>query len=127
MVCSFTGIRIQGTVYLFLNNWLAVGILPPEYPNMPEDLPFRRTDYIELVDWTGRIIREDKKGHIEKDIPPILQRLNIEPQHWHYLTIQFESPFKSLVDSAYEMRQACEQPGQQWAQGIRECERLFSS
>ena len=93
---------------------------------MPEGLPFRLTDYLELVDWTGRIIREDKKGHIAKDIPPILQRINIDPQHWHYLTTQFESPFKNLVGAVHEMRQACEQLGQQWAQGIKECERLFS-
>ena len=94
--------------------------------NMPEGLPFRITDYLELVDWTGRIIREDKKGHIAKDIPPILQRLTIDPQHWHYLTTQFESPFKNLVGAVHEMRQACERLGQQWAQGIKECERLFS-
>ena len=31
---------------------------------MPEGLPFRLTDYLELVDWTGRILREDKRGAI---------------------------------------------------------------
>lgn len=24
--------------------------------------PFRWNDYLELVDWSGRILREDKKG-----------------------------------------------------------------
>jgi hypothetical protein len=29
--------------------------------DMPSGLPFRLTDYLELVDWTGRILRNDKK------------------------------------------------------------------
>ena len=95
--------------------------------DMPEGLPFRLTDYLELVDWTGRIIREDKKGHISKNIPPILDRLNIEPQHWQYLTTQFESQFKNIVGSAHNIRHVCKQLGQKWAQGITQSEKLFSS
>ena len=41
------------------------GLLPfAGYPrqDMPKGLPFRLTDYLELVDWTGRILREDKRG-----------------------------------------------------------------
>jgi len=43
--------------------------------DMPAGLPFSLNDYLELVDWTGRQIREDKRGHIDSDTPPILQRL----------------------------------------------------
>ena len=32
--------------------------------NMPDGLPFRLADYLELVDWTGRQIREDKRGQL---------------------------------------------------------------
>jgi hypothetical protein len=28
--------------------------------DMPNGLPFRLTDYLELVDWTSRILRDDK-------------------------------------------------------------------
>ena len=95
--------------------------------NMSEGLPFRLTDYLELVDWTGRIIRSDKKGNINNNIPPILERLNIDTQQWHYLTTQFESQFKNIVGTAYHMRHVCKQLGQQWAQGITRSEKLFSS
>ena len=47
--------------------------------------------YLELVDWTGRIIRNDKQGHISNDLPPILQRLHISPEQWHLNTTQFEA------------------------------------
>jgi hypothetical protein len=60
------------------------GLIPfAGYPrqDMPKSLPFRLTNYLELVDWTGRILREDKRGAIDADLPPILERLNIEPKH----------------------------------------------
>ena len=47
------------------------------YPreNMPKGLPFRLTDYIELVDWTGRILREDKRGAISEQTPPVFHQI----------------------------------------------------
>jgi hypothetical protein len=45
--------------------------------DMPKGLPFRLTDYLELVDWTGRILRDDKRGGILESTPQILQQLNI--------------------------------------------------
>jgi len=99
------------------------------YPReaMPEGLPFRLSDYIELVDWSGRILREDKRGYIPEHIPPILQRLNIDARHWLYLTKNFESPFKNLVGAACHVRSACAELGKRWTHGIRQCETLFSS
>lgn len=47
---------------------------------MPKGLPFRLKDYLELGDWTERILREDKRGSIPMNTPPILQRLKFEPQ-----------------------------------------------
>ena len=43
----------------------------------------RLIDYIELVDWTGRIIRDDKRGAINETAPPILQR----PVSYTHLTL----------------------------------------
>jgi hypothetical protein len=43
------------------------------------------------VDWTGRIIRNDKRSHIGKSLPPILERLGITPEQWQLTTTQFES------------------------------------
>ena len=94
--------------------------------NMPEGLPFPLQDYLELVDWSGRCLRENKRGVIDDQLPPILERLQIDPQHWQYLNRNFESRFKSLVGAAHSIRRACEQLGKHWAQGIRDCERYLS-
>lgn len=93
--------------------------------DMPEGLPFRLQDYIELVDWTGRILRDDKRGYIESTIPPILARLELETKNWLYLAQHFESPFKHLVGTAFNIRKACIDFGKSWAHGVRQCEELF--
>ena len=97
------------------------------YPrkNLPSGLAFRLTDYIELVDWTGRILRDDKRGYIDNNIPPILQRLNIQQDNWLYLCQHFESPFKGLVGSAFRLKQACEKMGYQRTPGALSCAMYF--
>ncbi len=40
-----------------------------------EGLPYGARDYLEFVDWAGRAIQNDKKGHIPLDTPRIFHRL----------------------------------------------------
>ena len=49
---------------------------------LSDGIPFTRQDYFELVDWTGRTLREGKRGAIDGRLPPILQRLGIQPKNW---------------------------------------------
>jgi hypothetical protein len=51
---------------------------------------FNFEEYLALVDWTGRIIRSDKRGHIDNAIPSILDRLQITADQWRINTTQFE-------------------------------------
>ena len=45
-------------------------------------LPFTKADYFNLVEETGRVIREDKRGFIPSEVPPIISRLGINPDDW---------------------------------------------
>ena len=87
--------------------------LHPFVGNLRQDMPagviFNLVDYLELVDWTGRQIREDKVGAIPTEAKPILQRLSISPEHWVYLCTHFESRFKGLVGSIHSLENACRQ------------------
>ena len=47
-------------------------------------------DYLELVDWTGRMIRNDKRGFFDDNLPPILTRIQISPDQWRINTTLFE-------------------------------------
>ena len=73
----------------------------------PRGLIFNLLDYIELVDWTGRIIRDDKRGAITETAPPILQRLNISTQHWIEQSTSFEQRFKGIAGSAQSIEALC--------------------
>jgi hypothetical protein len=43
-------------------------------------LIFSLPDSLELTDWAGRAIREDKSGAISRELAPILVWLNIDPE-----------------------------------------------
>ena len=59
------------------------------------DLPTTFPEYLELVDWTGRIIREDKRGYIPSDLPPILTRIKIPISKYLANIKHFKPPKKS--------------------------------
>jgi len=94
---------------------------------MPDGLPFYLADYLDLVNWTGRAVRDDKRGAIAEDLPPILERIGITPAAWLQLTKDFETTFCTWIGQAEHVERACERNGQRWARGIRACRRLFPS
>ena len=102
--------------------WRFVGI-PRQ--DMPDGLPFRLVDYLELIDWTGRQIREGKRGAIDDGLPGILKRLDIDGEHWLYMTQHFESSFKTLVGAVHSLKKACKELGYQRMPGRSSCEVLF--
>ena len=55
---------------------------------------FSLNDYLELVDHTGRAIRDDKRGAISNNLPPILQRLGIDHSIWLENATQFEKSYR---------------------------------
>ena len=79
-----------------INNIKPAQLMPFAYPDTIDQqtsLPFNLIDYLELVDWTGRIIREDKRGHIKQTTPPILERLAVDNKDWLFTSSQFENIF----------------------------------
>lgn len=90
------------------------------------ELPFSFVEYLRLVNWTGGIIREDKRGAIFSSTPLLLDRLGFEPRHWFFVTTQFESKLKGLVGCVFKMRQAAEKLGYLRTPGLGICKAIFS-
>src|SRR5699024_7340104 len=91
-----------------------------------QHIPFAFPDYVQLVDWTGRAVRDDKRGAIDMDLPPILQRLGMTPRGWLTACCHIENRFGRAIGSPTKIATFCERIGQRWIQGIRQCRRLYS-
>ncbi len=68
----------------------AQNVAPPLHPfanhlntDPAQGMPYTLLDYVELVDWTARIVRADKKGVIASHTPLILQRLGFSAAEFH--------------------------------------------
>jgi len=92
---------------------------------MPQGLPFHLHDYVQLVDITGRPIREDKRGFNDNNLPPILERLNIASREWLLLTTQFESKLKSLARCMEKLMLAATALGLQRRPAYANCEAIL--
>ncbi|WP_461534765.1 transposase [Spongorhabdus nitratireducens] len=88
-------------------------------------LPYTLYDYFDLVDWSGRAVRLDKRGSISSDMPPILTRLGINPDEW-VQTMGRGNRFYRAAGRVIAMKACALNSGQQWMQGMEVCRRLFS-
>jgi|SRR5690554_374728 len=94
--------------------------------NRPEHIPFDLMEYIQLVDWTGRAVRENKRGAISEALPSILDRLGIAPDEWLKTCCRIERHYGRAIGPVAKITELCDKLGQQWLQGIRHCRRLYA-
>ncbi|RJG35191.1 transposase, partial [Motilimonas pumila] len=87
-------------------------------------LPFYLEEYFDLVDWTGRAIRDDKKGHIPKHRPKLLDALGIAEESWVYLVKDFSRCFGCAAGSWEHLTQHCARSGHYWSKGHHACDKL---
>jgi len=62
-------------------------------PNRPGWHPVVLIDYLDLIDWAGRILRSDKRGAIPAKARTILESLSINDEAWLESVSQFEYRF----------------------------------
>ena len=86
--------------------------------HMPKCIPYSLKDGCELVDITGRAIRNDKEGHIGHQNQPILQRLGLSDEQWLTLTTEFEKHFCYAAEAEMMINQCKEHTGHQRIQGM---------
>ncbi|GHB13786.1 hypothetical protein GCM10007107_28400 [Shewanella indica] len=79
-----------------------------ECSNQPSGIAFGLKDYLELVDDTGRCIRNDKRGAIGEKSAKLLTRLNIPHENWLKLTTEFGRLFLGPVGTLQELSCYCE-------------------
>ena len=88
-------------------------------------IPFGLEDYLALVDWSGRVIRDDKRGAIDARLPPIVQRLGIDPGARELAMQPRGNVFGGALGRLDLLRLHAQTLGQSWVRGLRRAERLY--
>jgi hypothetical protein len=81
-------------------------------------LPIRMDEYLELVDWTGRQLRDGKRGAIQKDAPPVLRSLDLTGQRWAMRVNAIGSGYWRVVGEAHDLIAVARRIGQRWIKGL---------
>ncbi|MBU2714277.1 hypothetical protein KCG35_24830, partial [Zooshikella sp. WH53] len=89
-------------------------------------IPFSLKDYLQLVDWLGRVIRDDKRSAISEQQPPILERLNINKDELLAYVSRKEKRFIDVVGTENSIQQAVTQWQRKFIKGIKLAKQLFS-
>lgn len=74
--------------------------------------------YLELLHRTGRILREDKPSAISANLPPMLQRLHIQPERWLRNCKHLKQDFRHVIGPITRLEQLCEKLNQRWLHGL---------
>ncbi len=72
---------------------------------MPDGLPFRLQDYIELVELSGRHLQPNKQGKIDDSASPILNQVGLAQSDWNEMVTGIETSFKSSISFEKFIRQ----------------------
>ncbi len=88
-------------------------------------IAFKLSDYLELVDTTGRILREDKKGAIPESVSPILHRLNLSSKGWMNLVRNLEGNFFTGIGHESILAQFRSQHRKRGPRGIRAAKQCY--
>ena len=81
-------------------------------------IPFELNEYLALVDWSGRAIRQNKRGAIAENIPPILFRLGIDDKDWLNHIRYFERQFPTVAGSIDKLKVLAEQTSRRWIKSM---------
>jgi REP element-mobilizing transposase RayT len=89
---------------------------------------FTTHDYLQLVDWAGRAVRDDKRGAMASELPPILFRLGLEPDGVvNHLRGHKGKPHSLVLGHVQKIRDTAQQLGQSFIKGMREARLLYST
>jgi putative transposase len=82
-------------------------------------------DYLELVDWTGRAIRDDSKGSIPNELLPIMQRLGVESETWITSIKHYNRNYFSVLGALERIKAFAQSQGRAWCRGQEVARRTY--
>jgi hypothetical protein len=90
-------------------------------------LQMTAVEYFDLVDKSGRMMRLDKRGAVDAELAPILQRVGANPEAWLDTVTCFGSKFRLAAGMLVNLRRFADQIGRRWLKGSTAARAAFSS
>jgi len=87
-------------------------------------LAITQADYLSLVDFTGRLIRPDKRGAVSGPPPAVLARLGYRDDQWLGHVQAVRSDFSRAMGTVENLMDKAAEIGQRWFRGIATARRL---
>ncbi len=85
------------------NTKLLLGFVGDKPQANSKGIDYSLVDYLEQLDWTGRILREDKRGVINAQRPRLLNTIGLEDESWLDLASGFGKNYQGAVGSLEEL------------------------
>ena len=89
-----------------------------ETNNANDYLPFNLKDYLELIDTTGRVIVQGKRGFIAGDKPRLIHLLSINGDRWVDTVMRLQQHYELAIGSPERLRRLAVRWGKRWLRGI---------
>jgi len=113
-------VRTASRKNLFLKKFVVEGC------PLTNELPYLYREYLVLVDWSGRVIRADKRGAIDDRLPSIRVRLGIDGEQWHKaMQPKGAHQFSRAMGKRDAMREHAKRLAIKWIKGIGVSSQLF--
>jgi hypothetical protein len=88
-------------------------------------LPMSLDEYVRLLAWAGRQVREEKRDAIPADLAPIVERLGIAAEELLETVKEFPRRFRRLAGRVEQLVARAKEVGRRWLHGVRHAARVF--
>lgn len=95
-------------------------VVPFAHIESPDDIrpiPCSWLSYLDLVEVTGRSVRDDQRRFPSGDTPKLLNTLGIVAEHWLLTVTQLRQRFQRALGSPVRLRDLAARSGQRWVRG----------
>ena len=104
--------------------------LAPFYQGEKHEKPFFKItekEYLDLLDWSGRMIKQNKKGKIPLHLKPIFDRLEIDRHQWLESIKNYNKWFYRIVGKMTNAWEMLKHTATQWFKGTKINQKLFGT
>ncbi len=88
-------------------------------------LSIRADAYLELIDWTARLVRPGRRGVIPETTPLVLGQLGLRERQWQFQVLGIESRYFRAIGCAEALMEKAHAMGQCWLKGLGTAQQLM--